>query len=237
MSIFDRQEDKDIRRWCKWSWDPVTGCEYDCSYCHAIEKIRKLYSRTHDEAFSSFQARLWPERFDAPYNTPIPEYNAAGNRNVLVGSLGDMFGPWVEREHLETIFDIIKETPQWNYILLTKNPKRYLEFALPSNCWIGVKIDKQQEVRPALEVLGGIKAPVRFVSCDPLVVWLHFPTLECFDWMIIGPRPKTKQRPAFYPPTIWISTLKKQAEACGCRVFARHLADPCYKEYPGDQDA
>jgi len=233
MSVFDRQDDKSIRKWCKWSWNPITGCEYDCRYCHAVEKIRKLYSRTRNQAYESFQPRLWPERFDAPHNTTVPKSNASGNRNVLVGHLGDMFGDWVEKEHLEIILKLIGETPQWNYILLTKNPKRYLDFALPPNCWIGVKIDKQQEVRPAIEIFNCIEASIRFISCDPMVTWLQFPTLECFNWMIIGPKPKTKTGPAFYPPKMWIRSIIKQAKGCGCKVFVKHLGDPMHQQYPG----
>jgi protein gp37 len=200
-----------------------------------VEKLKKLYSRTREEGYSSFDPHLWPERFDAPHNTPIPGHNTSGNRNVLVGSLGDIFGDWVEREHVETILNIVRDTPQWNYIFLTKNAKRYLEFDLPLNCWVGVKIDEQKEVKPAIEYFSRIKASVRFVSCDPMVIWLLFPTLEPFDWMIIGPKPKTKNKPAFHPPKIWISSLTKQARASGCKVFVKHLKDPACRGFPGDR--
>jgi protein gp37 len=234
MADFDRQDDKSIRKWCKWQWNPITGCQHDCGFCPAVENVQKLYSRTRNEGYSTFLPRLWPERFDAPYQTLIPEGSTSGNRNVMVGSLGDIFGDWVEREHIETLFDIVRDTPQWNYILLTKNPKRYLEFQLPRNCWVGVKIDKQQEVKPALGYFEHIDASVKFVSCDPMVVWLRFPTFDPFDWIIIGPKPKTKKRAAFNPPKMWVSSLAKQAWASGCKVFAKHLKDPQYKSYPGD---
>ncbi|MBN1842218.1 MAG: DUF5131 family protein [Deltaproteobacteria bacterium] len=233
MTVFDRQEDKSIRQWCKWSWDPITGCEHDCSYCHGIEKARKLYSRTREEGYSSFKPHLWPDRFDAPHNTPIPESNVSGNRNVFLGTMGDMFGDWVEKEHIEAVLDIVRDTPQWNYILQTKNPRRYLELEFPLNCWVGVKVDTQKEVEPALECFSRIETSVRFLSCDPLLEWLLFQTLECFDWIMIGPRPKTKSKPIFYPPKIWISSLVKQARTSGCKVFVKHLKDPGYKEYPG----
>jgi len=233
VSVFDRQDEKSIRRWCKWSWNPITGCEYNCRYCHAEEKLRKLYSRTCEEGYGSFRPRLWSERLDAPHNTPVPESSASGNRNVFLGGMGDMFGDWVEKEHIETILDMVQDTPQWNYIILTKNSKRYLEFDFPLNCWLGVKIDQQKEVKPALKHFESVQAAVKFISCDPMVEWLSFPALELFDWVIIGPRPKTKSKPAFIPPRIWVSSLVKQARSCGCKVFVKHLKDPAYKEYPG----
>jgi protein gp37 len=98
-------------------------------------------------------------------------------------------------------------------------------------------VDNQQEVKPAIEALGRIKAPVRFVSCDPLVTWLQFPTLTCFDWMIIGARPKTKSRPAFVPPTMWIKNLARQAKENGCKIFVKHFNAPNFKEYPGGNES
>ncbi|MBW2109556.1 MAG: DUF5131 family protein [Deltaproteobacteria bacterium] len=234
MSGFDRQDDKTIRPWCKWQWSPITGCRHDCSYCAPLEKVRKLYSRTKDHAYASFEPRLWPERFDAPYQTAIPESSVSGSRNVLLGTMGDIFGDWVDKEHIEAVLDIVRETPQWNYILVTKYPKRYLEFTLSENCWAGIKVDKQHEVKPALECLSRVRAPVRFVLCDPMVVWLSFPSFESVDWLVIGAKPKTKDRPGFDPPKIWVSSLAKQAWASGCKVFVKHLKDPRYRSYPGD---
>ncbi|MBW2264634.1 MAG: DUF5131 family protein [Deltaproteobacteria bacterium] len=233
MSVFNRQWEKSILQWCKWSWDPITGCEHDCKYCAAIEVVRKWYSQTRNKAYSSFSPRLWPERFDAPYNTPIPQDNTSGNRNVFLGGLGDMFGDWVGNEHIEEILNIIRDTPQWNYIMLTKNPERYLDFSIPSNCWLGVKVDRQKEVKPAIDCFSRIKASIRFVSCDPMLEWLHFSTLECFEWIIVGSQPKTKDKQAFIPPSVWVSGLARQARALGCKVFAKHLKDSQYKEFPG----
>jgi len=152
----------------------------------------------------------------------------------LLGTMGDIFGDWVDKEHIEAVLDIVRETPQWNYILVTKYPKRYLEFTLSENCWAGIKVDKQHEVKPALECLSRVRAPVRFVLCDPMVVWLSFPSFESVDWLVIGAKPKTKDRPGFDPPKIWVSSLAKQAWASGCKVFVKHLKDPRYRSYPGD---
>jgi protein gp37 len=144
-----------------------------------------------------------------------------------------MFGDWVEDEHLETILDLVRETPQWNYIFLTKNAKRYLQIHIPKNCWVGAKVDKQEEVKPTLDIFRRIKAPVRFLSCDPMVTWLQFSTLDCFDWIIVGARPKTKKRPAFEPPKMWITSLAKQATACGCKIYLKYQKMAGLRAYPG----
>ena len=235
MSVFYRQDDKSIRAWCKWSWDPLTGCEHDCESCNAVTKMKKLYARTHDEGFTSFSPRLWPERFDAPYETPIPKSNAAGNRNVFLNRLGDLFGAWVEREHVEAILNIVEDTPQWNYIVLTKNPKRCSNFSLPVNIWLGVKVDKQGEIKPALDFFATFEGPVRFLYCDPLLEWLQFPTLECVEWLIVGSRAKSENGPAFVPPRLWTSSMVRQAQAVGCKVFVKYEKDSGYRQFPGNE--
>ncbi len=235
MSVFYRQDDKTIRPWCKWSWDPLTGCEHDCESCAALAKIQKLYAQTHAEGFNSFSPRLWPERFDAPYETPIPRSGAAGSRNVFLNRLGDLFGPWVEREHIEEILKIVADTPQWNYIILTKTPTRCSQFSLPANIWLGIKVDKQQEIKPAVEFFTDYKGVVRFFWCDPLLEWLQFPTLACIDWLVVGDRAKSRTQPAFVPPRLWVSSLVRQAESAGCKVFVKYQKDSGHKRFPGDE--
>jgi protein gp37 len=237
MSVFYRQDDKSVRPWCKWSWDPITGCENDCESCNAVSKMKKLYAQTHDEGFGSFRPRLWPERFDAPYKTPVPKSNAAGNRNVFLNRLGDLFGSWVEREHVEAILNIVEDTPQWNYIVLTKNPDRCLEFSLPPNIWLGVKIDKQPEVKPAVDFFEAFDRSVRFFCCDPMLEWLQFPTLACVEWLIVGARRKARDKPAFVPPRLWVTSLIRQAEAVGCKVFVKYEKGSDYRRFPGDEDS
>jgi protein gp37 len=196
--------------------------------------VERLFARTGDEAYESFAPRLWPERFDAPYNTPLPRDSRGGSRNVFVNSLGDLFGPWVEKEHVEEILAIIGDTPQWNYLILTKHPNRCLEFSLPRNVWLGVKVDQQKEVKPTLKFFGGLEGMVRFISCDPLLEWLDFPSLSCVEWVIVGARDKTRDQEAFTPPRVWVSSLMREAERSGCKVYVKHWKGSAYKRFPGD---
>src|SRR5262249_19820369 len=106
--------------WALWSWNPVTGSRHDCPYCYARDIANRLFK-------PKFRPTLWPGRLKAPQNTPVPVDKAAqwmGHRNVFTCSMADLFGRWVPREWIEAVLDSVRAAPQWNFLFLTKFPKR-----------------------------------------------------------------------------------------------------------------
>jgi protein gp37 len=170
--------------WAKWSWNPVTGCKYDCGYCYA----RVMAGRFATHYPQGFEPYFYEERLAAPQNTRIPpaRHHEAGIRNVFVCSMGELFGDWVAKKWIDRVLAAVRKSPQWNYIFLTKNPSRLVDIEWPKNAWVGTTVDRQSRVAPAVAAFKKIKATVRFVSCEPLLEAIKFPTLKCFDWLIIG---------------------------------------------------
>jgi len=82
----------------------------------------------------------------------------------------------------------VREAPQWNFLFLTKSPERLVDIEWPPNAWVGTTVDTQDRVEPAVKTFKKIRATVRYLSCEPLLEQLEFPTLACFDWVIIGAR-------------------------------------------------
>jgi hypothetical protein len=59
---------------------------------------------------------------------------------VFVSDMRDLFEPNVPSVLIQQVLDYIKKSPA-TFLLLTKNPRRYLEFELSSNCVAGATIE------------------------------------------------------------------------------------------------
>jgi len=213
--------------WAKWSWNPVTGCLHDCGYCYAREIANRYYAE-------KFKPTYHPERLSAPHNTK-QKPNAAtnvGERNVFVGSMADLFGHWVPQEWIDAVLDECRKAPQWNFLFLSKNPKRYVGIDWPANAWVGTTVDEQKRVLVAERAFARFQAPVKFLSCEPLLEPLTFASLEMFDWIIIGGQSANSQVPEFQPPWEWVESLMQQARAAGCKVYLKPNLKTRPKEYP-----
>jgi len=104
--------------------------------------------------------------------------------------MSDLFGNWVPQEWIDRILEKVREFPEWTFVFLTKNPARLPTITWPDNAWVGTTVDVQARVKPAIDALKQVKAPVRFVSCEPFLEELTFPEMP-FEWLIIGGRSKT----------------------------------------------
>ncbi|MDD4972325.1 MAG: DUF5131 family protein [Paludibacter sp.] len=214
----------DSIEWAKWSWNPVTGCRRGCDYCYARD-IGIRFSGTFEPTFH-------PERLTAPKNTPFPPNPTIADRNVFVVSMGDLFGEWVPDDWIKPVFKVVKESPEWNFLFLTKSPERLLKFEFPKNAWVGTTVDIQSRVKPAEESFKQIKATVKFLSCEPFLEPLKFNDLSMFDWVIIGGRSRNSAGPEFQPEWSWVESLLNQARSAGIKVYFKPNLNARPKEYP-----
>lgn len=110
-------------------WNPIGGCEHGCSYCYmkAMEK-----------------------RFGKDMTTPVfredfLDDNLGKGRKIFVCSSGDMWGTWVLDMDIQSVLEHCRKYPENEYMFLTKNPARYMEFLsdgfFPKNSILGATIE------------------------------------------------------------------------------------------------
>lgn len=233
--------------WAGWSWNPATGCLHGCEYCYARDiACNKKFKAGFP---NKFEPTFLPDRLAAPKNTHLTKEDAKteGMRRVFVCSMADLFGAWVPPEWIQQVIDACEENQQWDFLFLTKNPKRYLEFAFPLNCWLGATADTQERVDKAISVfseLRGFNGPHRddcenitFLSLEPLLESIVFNItpgeyhdhswtgdLDCLDLLIIGPQRIVGTKKYIQPKWQWVESLIEQSvKSDTLYVFKQHL--------------
>jgi len=201
--------------WAQWTWNPVTGCKHGCKYC---------YARDIDARFNpgnNFAPTFHNDRLSAPQHMRVPAEAATniGLRNVFVCSMADLFGDWVPENWIDQVLDEVHNAPDWNFLFLTKNPKRLPDWSWPRNAWVGTTVDVQARAQAAMDAFREVDAPVRFMSCEPMTERLVFDDLSMFNWVIIGGMSDNSGRPTMQPEWAWVEELTGQAMAAGLAVY------------------
>jgi protein gp37/ParB-like chromosome segregation protein Spo0J len=188
---FNEQTNEDIG-WARFSWNPVTGCLRECQrYCYAKE-IADKFKDTYPVGFTPL---FHHERLNDPANTKVPEKAKEDPRygRVFVCSMADLYGKWVKDEWIEQVHASANANPQWEYLFLTKSPRRYLGLQFPSTAWIGTSIDEQWRVQEAEEAFRELRAKnvgrLRWASFEPLLEPIKI-DLSLFDWMAASDQPR-----------------------------------------------
>lgn len=118
-------------------------------------------------------------------------------QRVFCSSLADVFDNQVPTEWRVDLWKLIRDTPQLDWLLLTKRPEN-IETMLytPSlqrdfpNVWLGTTCEDQAAYDKRWPILRDIPAAVRFISYEPAIGPLRhlgedqFSTLP--DWLICG---------------------------------------------------
>lgn len=97
---------------------------------------------------------------------------------VFCASMADVFEDNDDLlEQRYRLWDLIAATPWLVWQLLTKRPENvarlvpysWMAEQWPANVWVGTSVEDQKRADERVPVLLGIPAPVRFLSCEPLL--------------------------------------------------------------------
>jgi len=112
-------------------FNPLAGeCKHGCKYCW-VEVLKKKFPGVKKKYSGK------PRLIEADLER-IKKYKHGDF--AFVCDCTDLFGDWVPKAFIQKILDAIATSPA-TFLLLTKNPARYLEFSLPTNCVAGATIE------------------------------------------------------------------------------------------------
>ena len=113
---------------------------------------------------------------------------------------------------IDRVMETIVATPQHRYQILTKRPERLHEYFtthdVPLNVWLGTTVESRRN-KFRIDYLRGLHAPVRFLSCEPLIEDLGEMDLTGINWVIVGGESGMQARPI---KEDWIIRIKDQCE-------------------------
>ncbi|WP_030019357.1 DUF5131 family protein [Streptomyces monomycini] len=187
--------DRSTIEWTEATWNPTTGCDRvseGCTNCYALTLAKRLkamgsakYQNDGDPRTSGpgFGLTVHPDALRVPYGWRSP-------RTVFVNSMSDLFHARVPLGFVRQVFQVMADTPQHTYQVLTKRARRLRQVAgkleWPPNVWMGVSVETAREL-PRVDDLRQVPAAVRFLSCEPLLGPLDGLDLSSgIDWVIAG---------------------------------------------------
>ncbi|MDB5730717.1 MAG: phage Gp37/Gp68 family protein [Variovorax sp.] len=181
----------------EWTRGPRGELGYTFNGWIGCEKISpgcdNCYAAAQDQ-FRSWTPEGWggPRKRTSEANWKLPtRWNAAAaaageRRRVFCSSLADVFDNQVPNEWRADLFTLIRNTPNLDWLLLTKrvgNAKAMIEQATRDqgdhgdelagwpwpNVWLGATVVNQGEADRDIPKLLATPARVRFLSCEPLL--------------------------------------------------------------------
>ena len=115
-------------------------------------------------------------------------------------------------EFIDKVMCTINNTPQHRYQILTKRAERMAEYfatrEIPQNAWLGVTVEAQTS-KNRIDILRTLAAPIRFLSCEPLLEDLGCLNLDNIDWVIVGGESGPSARPM---KENWVLSIKEQTD-------------------------
>lgn len=181
------------------TWNPLVGCNKispGCANCYA-EKMGKRLKAMGVPAYQSVvNDKGWTgniELVESALDKPLKKKK----RTVyFVNSMSDLFHDQVPVDFIQRVFEIMNNTPQHTYQVLTKRANRLLELSdkvtWSENIWMGVSVENQL-MTSRIDYLRQVPAHIKFLSCEPLLSDLDV-DLADIDWVIVGGESGTKSR-------------------------------------------
>ena len=243
--------------WTTHTFNGWWGCfkvSEGCRKCYA-ETFAKRTGRSIWGPPATTERRFFADKH---WQEPL-KWNAAAEKageraRVFSASMSDVFEDHPEvGPHRERLFRLVEQTPWLDWQLLTKRPENVLRMIPeawhtnpPANWWQGTSVENQDAADQRIPHLLQVPAPVRFLSCEPLLGPVDLSKYQPFcrslggfkaargilagtvDWVIVGGESGAGHRQM---DATWLASLVEQCRGAGVAVWVKQDSGP----YPGRQ--
>jgi protein gp37 len=200
--------------WTEATWNPWHGClkiSPGCAHCYMYRDKRR-YGQDPSLVVRSKTS------FDAPQKWKEPKM-------IFTCSWSDFFIQEAD-EWREEAWEVIRNTPQHTYQILTKRPERICE-QLPNrwpfqNVWLGVSVENARFYW-RIDSLNQIPASVRFLSLEPLLSPMPCLPLEGISWVVVGGESGPGCRPM---KPEWVREIREQCRKAEVAFFFKQWGGP-----------
>jgi protein gp37 len=131
-------------------------------------------------------------------------------RMIFVNSMSDLFHEEVPFEFIEEVFEVMRNTPQHTYQILTKRSERLYNLSKkivwPNNVWMGVSVESY-DFKYRIDNLRVSDAKTKFLSLEPLIGPLGELNLDGINWVIAGGESGPNARPM---EPAWVRSIRDQ---------------------------
>ena len=219
--------------WCDHTHNPVYGCQKvspGCDHCYAETMMDHRYHKVewgpHGKRIRTSEAN-WRKPYTWAKKAGCFQAQHGRRQRVFCASLADVFdNRWPDGTR-EDLFRVIRDTPQLDWMLLTKRPENIAKM-LPAdwgngwpNVWLGTTCEDQQYFNRRWPILREVPAVVHFVSYEPalgpLVIGDARPT-----WIICGGESGAGRRTRHMEPA-WARALRDECVAAGVAFFMKQM--------------
>ena len=171
-------------------------------------------------------------------------------RKIFVNSMSDLFHENSDLTFIGRCFLTMKKSEKHIFQILTKRPKKMLEYSIQhkkffgtpidEHIWLGTSVENKKNV-PRIDYLRKINCPIKFVSFEPLIGSVGKIDLTNIQWVIIGGESGPKYRPV---KEEWIQEIISQCREQDVKVFfkqwggfrpksnGREINGRTYSEFP-----
>ena len=226
--------------WCKFTNNPVTGCNRlcrDCTgkiYCYAYYMAQRQKGRNGYPLDKPFRPTLHFDKLIGPDRVKKPA-------KIFTVSMGDLFDSGVPDVWRYLVLNSMIYNPQHTFLVLTKQLKNMVRYfdsihkrTIPDNLWLGISQDGLTTNDDDIEYFRSLDfIPRKFLSCEPLLgpICSNFYGI---DWVIIGAQTGAGAQP---PKLEWVQDIQDEAASWDIPVFLKDnlkLPHPCFKiqEWP-----
>ncbi len=197
------------------TWNPTTGCNKisaGCKYCYAEVMTRRLQAMGIEKYKNGFAVAEHEDALHTPYSWKK-------SKVVFVNSTSDLFHPEVPFAFIAKVFEVMNNTPQHTYQVLTKRADRLYELHhqlnWTKNIWMGTSVENEKVI-DRIDFLRETNAVVKFLSCEPLIGPLSNMNLTNINWVIVGGESGRKVRPI---EENWVWDIYRQCKEANVAFF------------------